>query len=142
MVQKFSDQEKSFLLEHILYGVPVESFAYRVILETVMNGANTPEKIDGALKEKYVSKDRAEQLSQSFLTSQRSGAISRMSDLGLIERQRDRVRVFYRVTEAGRSFLSQYNGSQQLSSSAESSTSSDLSLRMKDFLRGGPMCDL
>jgi len=114
MGQKFSDQEKSFLLEHILYSVPVESFAYRVILEMVMNGNNKPEKIDSVLKEKYVSKDRAEQLSQSFLTSQRSGAISRMSDLGLIERQRDGVRVFYSVTEAGRRLLTQFKRSAAL----------------------------
>jgi hypothetical protein len=112
MVQKFSDQEKAFLLAHILHSVPVESFAYRVILETVMNGDSTPEKIDRALQEKFVSKERAEKLSQSFLTSQRSGAISRMADLGLIERQRDGVRVFYSVTEAGRGFLLQYNGGQ------------------------------
>lgn len=106
--QKFSDQEKGFLTEHIMHGVPVESFAYRAILETVMNGDNTPEKIDAGLKEKYVSKVRAEQVSQSFLTSQRSGAISRMSDLGLIERLRDGVRVTYGVTKEGERFLSQY----------------------------------
>ena len=106
-VQKFSDQERAFLVEHVLRGVPVESFAYRVILETVMQGDNTPEKIDGALK-KYVSQDRAEQLSQSFLTSQRSGAVSRMSDVGLIERHREGVRVIYGVTKQGEQFLSQY----------------------------------
>ena len=54
---------------------------------------------------KYLSEDRASDLSQSFLASQRSGAVSRMSDLGLIERRREGVRVFYAVTDDGRAFL-------------------------------------
>ena len=106
-LHKFSDDECSYLLEHILDGVPVESFAYKSILEAVDMGATTPEKLDKWL-ERFVSADRATQYSQSFLTSQRSGAISRMSDLGLIERQRDGVRVSYSVTKEGHAFLVRY----------------------------------
>ena len=104
---KFSDDERSYLLEHILHGVPVESFAYKSILEAVDTGETTPEKLDQWLK-RFVSADRSTEYSQSFLTSQRSGAISRMSDLGLIRRQREGVRVFYSVTEDGRAFLVRY----------------------------------
>jgi hypothetical protein len=102
--EKFAPAERSLLLRHILSSVPVEMFAYRVILEAVQKGSNTPDTIDAALKT-YVTEDRAEKLSQSFLASQRSAAISRMSDLGLIERQRDGVRVSYAMTEEGRAFL-------------------------------------
>ena len=107
-VHRFSEDEKGLLIEHILVGVPVESFAYRAILEAVMAGHNTPETIDTFLQQ-YVSRDRAEKLSQSFLASQRSGAISRMSDLGLIERQRDGTRVSYGIPKEGREFLSHYD---------------------------------
>jgi hypothetical protein len=106
LTEKFSREEKSLLLRHIVASVPVEAFAYRVILEAVRDGNVTPETIDVALKV-YHDEDRAENLSQSFLTSQRSGAISRMSDLGLIERRREGVRVFYAVTEEGLAFLNQ-----------------------------------
>ncbi len=103
-MHKFSPEERSLLIQHIVGSVPVEAFAYRVILEAVIAGNNTPDTIDAALKS-LVTEDRVEKLSQSFLASQRSGAVSRMSDLGLIERQRDGVRVSYAVTEEGLGFL-------------------------------------
>jgi hypothetical protein len=104
--EKFSPEEQALLLRHIAFSVPVEAFAYRMILEAVSRGSNSPDTIDAALKA-YVTEDRAEKLSPSFLASQRSGAISRMSDLGLVERRRDGVRVFYEITEQGRAFLTQ-----------------------------------
>jgi hypothetical protein len=105
-VEKFTADERSLLLRHIASSVPVEAFAYRAILEAIQAGSNNPDAIDAALK-KYVSEDRAEKLSQSFLASQRSGAVSRMSDLGLVERERDGVRVSYAATDEGRAFLAQ-----------------------------------
>jgi len=105
--EKFSDEERKLLVEHILRSVPVEAFAYRAILEAVKHGHNTPDTIDAALAV-YVDQDRAEALSKSFLASQRSGAVSRMSDLNLIARQRDGTRVSYIVTDDGHAFLSRY----------------------------------
>jgi hypothetical protein len=105
--EKFSSDERTFLIGHIATSVPVEAFAFKAILKAIQEGNNTPEKIDAALKA-HVTEDRAEKLSQSFLASQRSGAVSRMSDLGLVERQRDGVRVYYVPTEQGRTFLAQY----------------------------------
>lgn len=102
--EKFSADERAFLVEHIAKSVPAEAFAYRAILEAVQAGHNNPETIDAALKA-HVAPDRAEALSQSFLASQRSGAVSRMSDLNLIERLRDGTRVSYAITEDGRAFL-------------------------------------
>jgi hypothetical protein len=101
---KFSAEEKAMLLDHIASSVPVEAFAYHAILETIRNGDNTPGKIDAVLKS-FVSADRAQELSQSFLASQRSGAVSRMSDLGLVERRRVGIRVSYAVTHEGVAFL-------------------------------------
>jgi hypothetical protein len=103
---KFNAKEREFLTDHILRFVPVETFAYRVILEAVSNGHTSPEQIDAAMKS-YLDGDRADTLSQSFLASQRSGAVSRMSDLGLIQRRRDGVRVNYTATEDGLAFLKQ-----------------------------------
>ncbi len=110
--EKFSPEERSLLLRHIASSVPAEAFAYRAILEAVQAGNNSPDKIDAALKT-YVTKDRAEKLSQSFLASQRSGAVSRMSDLRLIERQREGVRVSYALTKEGRAFLAQCAATKQ-----------------------------
>jgi hypothetical protein len=103
-LEKFSPQERSFLIGHLVRSVPVEAFAYRVILRAVADGYNTPETIDAVLRSDLIS-DRVAMLSPSFLASQRSGAISRMSDLGLIARQRAGVRVLYSVGQNGTAFL-------------------------------------
>jgi hypothetical protein len=104
--EKFSPEERVLLLRHIATSVPVEAFAYQAVLKATQEGNNTPDKMDAALKT-YVADDRAEKLSQSFLASQRSGAVSRMSDLGLVERQRDGTRVSYAATEQAHLFLQQ-----------------------------------
>jgi hypothetical protein len=102
--EKFTSEERSLLLRHIDSSVPVEAFAYRAVLKAIQEGNNTPDKMDLALKT-FVTEDRAEKLSQSFLASQRSGAVSRMSDLGLVGRHREGTRVSYVVTDDGQAFL-------------------------------------
>jgi hypothetical protein len=111
-VEKFSAEERTLLLCHIASSVPVEAFAYRAVLEGVRQGHDTPDKLDAALKS-YLPEERAKNLTQSFLASQRSGAVSRMADLGLIERRREGTRVCYAATEAGRAFLAQGAGGKQ-----------------------------
>jgi hypothetical protein len=101
---KFSLGEIQFLLNHISSAVPVEDFAYRSILAAIKEGADSPNEIDRALQ-KYVSPEKRRALSKSFLSSQRSGAISRMEDLGLVIRVREGVRVSYSVTEAGEHYM-------------------------------------
>jgi len=101
--QKFSREETAFLLGHIQRFVPVEAFAFRTLIAAVQEGADTPGKLDEALRV-YVPADSNRSLSPSFLTSQRSGALSRMADLGLIGRVRKGVRVSYSITEQGQRF--------------------------------------
>ena len=102
---KFSVDEVDFLLNHISSNVPTEDFAYRVIMRAILEGASSPKEIDYELN-RHVQAERREKLSSSFLSSQRSGAISRMSDLGLVERKRDGIHVKYIVTKSGESYIS------------------------------------
>lgn len=101
--QKFTADERTFLLDHISGSVPAEDFAYRAVLGAVDAGARTPGKLDTALQE-YVSKDASQTLTESFLATQRSGAVSRMADLGLITRKRDGVKVSYLTTDLGKQY--------------------------------------
>lgn len=101
---KFSFEERKFFLEHIVQSVPAEDFAYRTILSAILEGANTPETIDTVLQE-LVSPNTDRIFSKSFLSSQRSGAISRMADLNLVTRVREGVRVLYTVTDIGKQYL-------------------------------------
>lgn len=102
--QKFSLEEIGFILEHIRSHVPVEAFAFRTLIQAIMGGADTPDKLDEALRT-LVPTDFNRSLSPSFLTSQRSGALSRMADLGLITRIRKGVRVTYTITPNGEAFV-------------------------------------
>lgn len=101
---KFSAEETQWVMEHIRRYVPVEDFAFRSLLTAIVGGANTPGKLDGALAA-LIPINSGRSLSPSFLTSQRSGAISRMADLGLLARIRSGVRVSYSVTDMGISYI-------------------------------------
>jgi hypothetical protein len=102
--QRFSPEEVAFLLDHICTFVPEEAFAFRTLLQAIADGADTPDKLDEALLV-HVPTDTNRSLSASFLTSQRSGALSRMADLGMIARVRRGVRVSYTITPEGKTFI-------------------------------------
>jgi hypothetical protein len=95
--RKFSEEEIEFLLAHIRGQVPAEAFAYKVVLEAIAQGANTPDKLDDALEE-YLPKRDEKPFTRAFLTTQRAGVISRMADLGLIHRIREGIKVTYTAT--------------------------------------------
>jgi hypothetical protein len=101
---KFSDKEVEFLLEHIRLRVPAEHFAFHTVTKALVDGVNTPERLDEYLA-RYLSNRTEKPFTEAFLTTQRSGAISRMSDLGLVERQRDGIKVTYIPTERAVHYL-------------------------------------
>jgi hypothetical protein len=101
--QKFSNEERSFLVDHVSRSVPTEAFAYRTILRAILRGATTPDALDQALQA-HIPEARKEKITAAFITTQRSGVISRMADLGLLSRAREGVRVSYVPTETGTAF--------------------------------------
>ncbi len=100
---KFSTDEQEMLLAHIANDVPLEDAAYRAVLDAIARGSATPSDLDEALASQ-ISEDTKGRVSSSFVSTQRSGAISRMSDLGLVSRVRDGVRVTYVITTRGHSY--------------------------------------
>lgn len=104
--QKLSREEIDLLLDHISHHVPVELFAYKTLLAAILNGANTPDKLSESLQEMDIWwRDRKPEDTVSFFSTQRSGAISRMVDLELTQRERQGTRVTYKVTPRGEDFL-------------------------------------
>jgi hypothetical protein len=103
--QKFTAEETSLLLTHIATSVPSERCAYAVILRAVADGFAEPTALDERILEMAPpAPGRPVPVSAGLLATQRSGAISRMADLGLVERLHAGVRVSYVVTDAGREF--------------------------------------
>jgi len=98
--RKLSQAEINFLLNHIIHCVPEETSAYAAILDAIQSGANTPDTVDKYLRQRF--KLPTEQaITKTFLTTQRTGAISRLADLGLVAREKKGLRVTYLVTPPG-----------------------------------------
>jgi hypothetical protein len=108
-VKKFSELEIQFLLRHISKNVPKEDYAYMTILALIDEGINTPSRIDEALT-KRIPLSAGRNLSRSFLSAQRSGTISRMTDLCLIDRERDGINMSYKITSSGKDYLNDHSG--------------------------------
>jgi hypothetical protein len=104
--KKFSEPEIKFLLAHILSCVPEETSAFFAILDAIQKEANTPESIDKYLRERFQLRTE-KAIKATFLTTQRTGVISRLADLGLISREKKGLRVTYLATKAGKEFLAQ-----------------------------------
>ena len=99
-------QQIAFLLDHIKSYVPAEDCAYRTVLKACAEGANTPNKLDDYLS-KGVSPRDGSPFTNAFISTQRSGAISRMGDLGLVARKRDGIKVTYVTTETGDEYMTE-----------------------------------
>ena len=100
--EKFSAEETAWLLEHISSHVPVEASAFRTILEGLHARCSTPDALDRYVREN--AKEKAD-VTEAFVSTQRSGAVSRMADLGLVRRQRDGTKVSYETTDLGTAWL-------------------------------------
>ncbi|HEY1580522.1 MAG TPA: hypothetical protein VGF82_25960 [Terracidiphilus sp.] len=105
VVAKFSDEEIGFLVHHIRDNIPVEDSAYRTVIRALNEGANTPERLDDYLAQ-FVPARAEKPFTRAFLTTQRSGVISRMSDLGMLTRRRDGIKVTYVTTERAIQYFS------------------------------------
>ncbi len=104
---RFSDEEIAFLLSHIGNNVRAEDFAYQTILRAIRSGSNTPQKLD-RICQGQAPTDRDTDLSDAFVSTQRTGVISRMNELRLIGRRRDGIRVTYFVTDRGNDYLQRH----------------------------------
>lgn len=93
---KYSKEETQFLLKHILSHVPEEAGAYKLLLSAIREGFNTPDEVDQFLLSR---KGNQPEMSPAYLSTQRSGVISRMVDIGLIYRKKDGTRVSYVPTK-------------------------------------------
>jgi hypothetical protein len=103
--EKFSQEEIAWLGDHIAKNVPVEACAYRTILSGLQDGKNTPDALDNFVRQNAKGKNY---LTEAFVSTQRSGAVSRMADLNLIRRQRDGTKVSYEITELSEQWMKQH----------------------------------
>ncbi len=105
--EKLSTEEIQWVMLHITEHVPVEASAFRTVLTGLAQGCNTPDALDNFVKEHAKEKP---DVTNAFVSTQRSGAVSRMADLDLVKRQRDGTKVSYEVTKRGKAWLEKNAG--------------------------------
>ena len=94
-----SPEEIDFLLGHIASEIPGEAKLMHLILRNVKKGAATPEELNDKVKALYTKQSTNE------VVSRRAGAVSRICELGLLNREKDGVKVTYVLTERGEKYL-------------------------------------
>lgn len=95
-----SDQEVDVYLRHCLERVPGEAKAFATILSGVVEGRQSTDGLNSLIGS-TVGRDWTD----TMVSTQRSGTMGRMIELGLIERERQGRRVKFTATERGREFL-------------------------------------
>lgn len=95
----FSDKEVKFLLSHIINFLPSEKQTYKLIIGLILNGKSSPSKINEEIRKYH------EEWSDPVVNTMRSGAMSRMYELGLLRKEKTGVQVKYCVTNLGKEFL-------------------------------------
>lgn len=108
---RLSNEEQEWLLDYIREHVPREVYAFKTLLQAINEGADTPGGLDDYLAQNIPGGD---DISSSYLSSQRSGTLARMADLWLIERQREGVHVRYVLTVDGGIFLEESASAQPM----------------------------
>lgn len=94
------EEEAKFYLDHIRARVPGEVYAFTLILRLLADGVNGREELNQHIK------DTVElPWSDKVVNTQRAGAMARMYDLDLIEKDREGLTVSYQPTPRGLDWL-------------------------------------
>ncbi len=101
-----SDEEIDFYLSYIGRWMPLEQRLYSIIISSINKEKNTPEQLDSILKGELSE----EGFGEKGLTSERAGLLSRLTELGMINRRRFGFKVFYGLTSKGKKFLDTIGG--------------------------------
>ncbi len=96
-----------FLLNHIATELEGEPKLIRSIIKSVGEGVATPDGLNPRIKSTIDREriSRKPRWTDNEIVAERVGLISRMNELGLIEREKDGVKVTYVLSPRGRSYL-------------------------------------
>jgi Arc/MetJ-type ribon-helix-helix transcriptional regulator len=95
-----SEEEIDFYLDHIIRRVPWEATAFRLILSILDEGVTGREEVNSE-----IGKRLAVGWSAAQANTERAGTMARMFQLRLLDRERDGIKVEYKVTERGMKWL-------------------------------------
>ena len=96
--------ESDFFMTHIRRVLPHEWELCHTIIESIPDGSDTPAAVDQIIRRALPG------LNPSMVAPTRAGIISRLEELGLVQRRQDGLRVSYALTKRGESFLESAQG--------------------------------
>jgi hypothetical protein len=96
-----SEEEGEFLLRHISNELPEEAKMMQYILTKIREGVDTPEALNKGLGTDFLN----DGWQDNEIIAMRSGLVSRLSELGLLTRQKEGVNVTYALTTRGEEYL-------------------------------------
>jgi len=100
--RSLSDIEVDFYLKHISKSVVGETNAIKWMINKIASGVVDREEINNAIKANFTKIWKA---SDAVINTQRSGLMSRMFELGLIDKSKNGVKVAYKLTSPGEKLL-------------------------------------
>ena len=95
--EALSDDEVDFYLNHVTKYLSGERNAISMLMRLIQSGVNTRNELDEAVRK--ISKDN---WSDETCSTMRAGVMSRIFELGLIEKERKGVKVLYHLSDRGR----------------------------------------
>jgi hypothetical protein len=101
-LESITEQEATFYIEHIIESVPSESSAVNIILDLINSGINSPKQIDEKIGAMFP------EWTDNQVTTNRSGVLGRVWDMGLINKERDGLRVSYSLSKFGLRMLKKF----------------------------------
>jgi hypothetical protein len=94
-----SQDEREFLIDQIRTELPNETQLMKSVITAVANGSRTPTALNSTLH------DLKPELKDTELATLRSGLLSRMYELNLMQRTRNGLTITYDLTSNGRAFI-------------------------------------
>ncbi|HKR06624.1 MAG TPA: hypothetical protein VJY62_18465 [Bacteroidia bacterium] len=100
--QSLSQEEIDYYLKHIKTNVPNEHNAIKWLLNKINEGFNEREAIKKEMKNEFQELWNA---SDAVINTQRAGLTSRITELRLLDKEKNGIYVIYHVSDSGKSFL-------------------------------------
>jgi hypothetical protein len=103
--KSLSESEANFYLNHIEKNVRGEYNAIKWLLNKLKSGITEREIINQVLKSEF---GEIWNVSDAVINTQRAGLMARMSELGLIDKEKEGIHVKYSISEKSKYFLEKY----------------------------------
>jgi hypothetical protein len=105
ITSSFSNEEISFLIEHVRSTRPGEYDFWVFTLNSVKKGADTPTKLRDRISELLKSRDLGFKFSEKVGTTMQAGATGRLIELGLLKIEKQAQKSKYVVSESGEELI-------------------------------------